>query len=135
MRFCPRAGSLSVFKVALVRLVRDCEIGERRGFYYVPGGEAGRVEGRLRGERHARRMWLMARAVAHIIKRFPFIRGVLVLGDLSKHMTHRGSDVDFLILTEPGRHWIARTLLILFKKTFLLNRKKFFCVNSFASVD
>jgi hypothetical protein len=77
----------------------------------------------------------MAGLASHVIKLFPFVRGIFVSGDLSKNMTNRGSDVDFLILTEPGRLWITRTLLILFKKTVLLNRKKFFCVNSFAATD
>jgi hypothetical protein len=130
-----RAGSLSAFAQMVDRLVREGEVAQDRGFYYLPGGPEGCVDGRLRGERHARMMWMMARGAAHIIKRFPFIRGVFVSGDLSKNVTHRGSDVDFLILTETGRLWIARMLLILFKRTFLLNRKKFFCVNSFAAVD
>ena len=123
------------FTSALDRLVREGYVGEERGYYFVPGPPAGRVSARLRGERHARRMWLAARAAAHVIKRFPFVRGIFVSGDLSKNVTHPGSDVDFLILTEPGRLWIARTLLILFKRTALLGSKKFFCVNSFAATD
>jgi hypothetical protein len=71
----------------------------------------------------------------HIIRRFPFVRAVFVSGDLSKNVATRKSDIDFFILTEPDRLWIARTLLILFKKTFLLNRKKYFCLNSFATTD
>jgi hypothetical protein len=130
-----RAGSMTEFARILDRLVREGDVAEDRGYYYVPGAQDRPAERRIRGERHARRMWLMARIAVHVIKRFPFIRGVFVSGDLSKHMTHRGSDVDFLILTEPGRLWIARTLLVMFKKTVLFNRKKFFCINSFAAVD
>jgi hypothetical protein len=80
-------------------------------------------------------MWLGARAAAHVIKRFPFVRGIFVSGDLSKNVARPGSDVDFLILTEPGRLWIARTLLVLFKRVALFGSKKFFCVNSFAATD
>jgi hypothetical protein len=65
----------------------------------------------------------------------PFVRAVFVSGELSKNTTSPGSDVDFVVLTEPGRLWIARTLLILFKKTALLNRKRFFCLNTFVAVD
>jgi len=130
-----RAGSPDEFREMLDSLVRTGALGEDRGYYFLPGAPRGMAEGRLRGERHARRMWFIARIVAHVMKRFPFVRGIFVSGDLSKNMTRRGSDIDFLILTEPGRLWIARTLLILFKKTFLLGSKKFFCVNSFAAVD
>jgi hypothetical protein len=71
----------------------------------------------------------------HVIKRFPFVRGIMVSGDLSKNATNQDSDVDFFIVTEPNRLWIARTLLIIFKKTVLLNKKKFFCLNYFATSD
>lgn len=77
----------------------------------------------------------MARLSTHLIKRFPFVRGVLVSGDLSKDATGPASDVDFFILTSPGRLWITRALLILFKKIFLLNKKKFFCLNFFVTAD
>ena len=77
----------------------------------------------------------MAHISGHVIKRFPFVRAVFVSGELSKNVAGRGSDVDFFVLTEPGRLWISRTLLILFKKLFLLNSKKFFCLNSFRSID
>jgi len=43
----------------------------------------------------------------------------------------RNGDIDYFIITEPGRLWIARTFLVLFKKIFLLNSKKYFCVNYF----
>jgi hypothetical protein len=43
--------------------------------------------------------------------------------------------VDFFIITAPNRLWVARTLLIFFKKVFLFNRKKFFCLNTFATAE
>ena len=88
---------------------------------------------RVARERRARRYWHVARLVMHIIKRTPFVRAVMVSGELSKNVWSRGGDIDFFILTEPGRLWIARTLLVLFKKSVLLNRKKFFCLNYFAT--
>ena len=106
-----------------------------KGFFYVRGKSPAIVVQRAEKERHARRMWNWARISMHIIKRFPFVRGIFVSGDLSKNATSRNSDVDFFIVTEPNRLWIARTLLILFKKTFLLNKKKFFCLNYFATTD
>ena len=117
------------------RLVAHGDILEDRGHYFAPGRDPEAVDRRLVGQAHARRMWVMARFSTHCIKRFPFVRAVFVSGDLSKNSTHRGSDVDFLILTAPGRLWVARTLLILFKKVFLLNQKKYFCLNSFATVE
>ena len=103
--------------------------------FFVRGKSPAIVQQRKEKEQHARRLWNWARLSMHIIKRFPFVRGVFVSGDLSKNATSRNSDVDFFIVTEPNRLWITRTLLILFKKTVLLNRKKFFCLNYFATTD
>ena len=110
-------------------------VSEFDGYYSVRGDVRAVVGRRRARERHARWMWKAARFSTNIIKRFPFVRAVFVSGDLSKNSTGPGSDVDFFILTEPGRLWICRTLLILFKKLFLLNSKKFFCLNFFASTD
>lgn len=103
--------------------------------YFVRGRPPDIVDQRKRRERHARLLWHAAHVSMQIIKRFPFVRGICVSGDLSKNATTRESDVDFFIITEPNRLWITRTLLILFKKTFLFNSKKFFCLNYFVTFD
>ncbi len=82
-------------------------------------------------ERRAVFMWKMARIVASVIKMFPYVRAVWVSGELSKNIASPHADIDFFIVTEPGRLWISRSMLILFKKIFLLNNRKFFCLNSF----
>lgn len=86
---------------------------------------------RPRKERRANLMWKMARLVTALIKMFPYVRAVWVSGELSKNIASPHSDIDFFIVTEPGRLWIARSMLIFFKKIFLLNSRKFFCLNSF----
>ncbi len=106
-----------------------------QGHYFVKGRPVDVVGLRKQRERHARLLWHAARISTHIIKRFPFVRGIFVSGDLSKNATTSKSDVDFFIITDPNRLWIARTLLILFKKVFLFNSKKFFCLNYFVASD
>jgi hypothetical protein len=44
-------------------------------------------------------------------------------------------DIDYFIITSPGRLWVARTLLILYKKLFLLNSRRDFCVNYFVDTE
>lgn len=127
--------SFGDFERRLRALAAQGRVGEECGFYFPPGGGAPQVRRRLARQRHAEILWPRARKAAALIRRFPFVRGVFVSGDLSKNATDDGSDVDFFIITEPGRVWIARTLLILFKKVFLLNSRKYFCLNSFIAAD
>ena len=56
-----------------------------------------------------------------------------ISGSLSKGYYDDDGDIDFFIITSPKRLWIARTFLILYKKIFLLNSRKYFCVNYFIS--
>jgi hypothetical protein len=105
------------------------------GFYFARGRSNDIVAQRLAKERHSAKLWRWARASMHVIKRCPFVRAIFVSGDLSMNATTENSDVDFFIITEPGRLWIVRALLTLFKKIVLFNRKKFFCLNYFVSSD
>jgi hypothetical protein len=112
----------------------DNHFAEKNGFIYVKPNDHF-VERRLTKERLARRMWLAARIMTHIIKRFPFVRAVFITGSLSKNSSDKISDIDYMIVTSKNRLWIARTLLILFKKIFLLNSYKYFCLNYFITED
>src|SRR5258706_1491543 len=100
-------------------------------FFAIPPKATGAGKARLEREARARQRIKLARFMVHIMKRFPFVRAVFLSGDLSKGVANTDSDIDYVIVTEPGRLWICRTLLIFFKKIFLLNRKKYFCLNFF----
>jgi hypothetical protein len=67
--------------------------------------------------------------MARFIGKFPFVRAVMVSGSLSKHCMAPDGDIDFFIVTAPKRLWLARTLLVVFKKIFLFNSHKYFCIN------
>ena len=72
---------------------------------------------------------------ARLIGKFPFVRSVMASGSLSKGYMDNKSDLDFFIVTAPGRLYIARMLLVLYKRIFLSNSSKEFCVNYFVSSD
>jgi hypothetical protein len=111
------------------------EIVRDQGFYQLPTRPGGFATVRSRKSALARKRLRIARVMAKIMKRFPFVRGVFVSGDLSKGVAYDASDIDYVIVTAPRRLWICRTLLIFFKKVFLLNSKKFWCLNSFVTED
>lgn len=103
----------------------------RFGVFYQTLNEPGWEPQRLDWNRRADEFLPIARRMSRLIYAFPFIRGVFVSGSLSKHCMNADSDIDFFLITAPGRLWLARTLLVLFKKTFLFNSHKYFCVNYF----
>lgn len=98
---------------------------------YSLHAEEGDVIRRRRGNREAEKWRKVAEKKARFIARFPFVRAVMASGSLSKNYMDEKSDLDFFIVTETGRLWIARTLLVLYKRLFLLNSHKHFCVNYF----
>ena len=101
------------------------------GLYYQTQNEPDWSLRRQECNRRADRILPVAQRMARLIGSFPFIRGVFVSGSLSKHSMKADSDIDFFLITEPGRLWLARTLLVVFKKIFLFNSHKYFCVNYF----
>ncbi|GAB4499157.1 MAG: hypothetical protein OHK0019_35790 [Saprospiraceae bacterium] len=126
---CPKATRDEVFE-KLENLVKQGCIFQFGSFYQTrndPMWVPRRIESNLRADK----LLPTARRMARLIGAFPFIRGVFVSGSLSKHCMRADSDIDFFIITEPGRLWLARTLLVFFKKIFLLNSHKYFCINYF----
>lgn len=93
------------------------------------------VAERLACNRRAAQFMPMARRMARFIGAFPFVRSVYVSGSLSKNSIRPDGDIDFFVITAPGRLWLARTLLILFKKILLFNSHKYFCVNYFIDTE
>ncbi|HKR04400.1 MAG TPA: nucleotidyltransferase domain-containing protein [Bacteroidia bacterium] len=100
------------------------------GFYFV-NDDYSIVERRINGNLLAEKFNSIAKKYSRIISKFPFVRAVFISGSLSKGYMDKESDIDYFIITAPGRLWLSRTLLVLFKKIFLLNSHKYFCVNYF----
>jgi hypothetical protein len=101
------------------------------GDFYSTNNDGGAIGRRIKGNSAAEALLPVAQKKAILISKFPFVRGVLASGSLSKGYIDDKSDIDFFIITVPNRLWIARTLLVLYKKIFLFNSRKHFCVNYF----
>lgn len=93
------------------------------------------IDRRRKGNAEAEKLLAVARAKGKFISGFPFVRGVLASGSLSKGYMDENSDLDFFIITKPGRLWVARMILVLYKRIFLFNSHKYFCVNYFVDSD
>jgi hypothetical protein len=133
--FCQwRKISLTEAATAIEELTSFGVIKQKDEFYFLSGSEA---YINLRRERNHRALQYDSKAVkwSEFISGFPFVKTVCISGSLSKGTMDRDGDIDYFIITQPRRLWIARTLLILFKKLFLLNSKQYFCVNYFIDTE
>ncbi|MBI5214209.1 MAG: hypothetical protein HY960_00490 [Ignavibacteriae bacterium] len=121
------------FKSKLAALVLEEKLKESFGFYYLNNGDEDFSLLRMEKEQSAKRMLRLAKFFTFIVKQFPFVRGVFLSGELSKNVATKGSDIDYVIVTAPNRLWFTRSVLILLKKIFLFNNKKYFCLNYFVT--
>ncbi|WNM19366.1 nucleotidyltransferase domain-containing protein [Flavobacterium capsici] len=101
--------------------------------FYVYGTDLDSVTKRLKGNLQAKKALIKAKERAKFISKFPYVQSVGVSGSLSKGYFDNDSDIDFFVITKPEKLWICRTLLMLYKKIFLLNSRKYFCINYFVS--
>jgi predicted nucleotidyltransferase len=129
-----RITDLTIAQQALQELTSQMIVFEFGGYYSVQNDHQLIVR-RKKGNNAALRIRGKAEKMAALIHRFPFVRSVNVSGSLSKGYFDETTDIDFFIITAPGRLWLCRTLLALYKKVFLLNSRKYFCINYFISSD
>jgi hypothetical protein len=88
----------------------------RIGDYYSLPRREHLVQVRGRRERISARLWPTAAAYARLIARLPFVRMVAVTGALAVNNADKGDDIDFLIVTEPGRLWFCRGLVLMIRR-------------------
>jgi hypothetical protein len=101
------------------------------GEFYTLQNNPDLMNRRIRGNKLAATRIPLAQKQAKLIAAFPFVRAVMASGSLSKDFMDEKSDLDFFIVTEPGKLWMARTMLVMFKRLFLFNSHKNFCINYF----
>lgn len=125
------AGKDQTIQPVLEELLNEKTIYSSEDYFSIRDSISDQVKERVEKEERARKYHRKLPRYLRIIRSFPFVRGVGISGSLSKNVMHEDGDIDYFIVTAPGRLWICRTLLVLFKKVFLLNSRKYFCVNYF----
>lgn len=94
------------------------------------------IQRRRTGNIQAKAMLKVAEKIAGFLSAFPFVKGVAVSGSLSKNFADENSDIDFFIITERNKLWVARTFMHCFKKVaMLLKKEDLFCMNYFVDEE
>jgi hypothetical protein len=109
-------------------------IGFDNGLYFLYG-KNNCIDKRISGNLEAEKCFVKAKQMVKLISQFPFVKAVFISGSLSKGYMDGNSDIDYFVITSLNRLWLCRTLLMLYKKIFLLNSHKYFCLNYFITTD
>ncbi|MCH8555761.1 MAG: hypothetical protein LAT76_11420 [Schleiferiaceae bacterium] len=119
---------------ALEQLVAQQQLEAQDGFY-VMCGKISWIEKRMAALQENHKLLRIGKRVGKFIATFPFVKAVFISGSLSKKGAFENDDIDFFIIAESGRVWLAKAVLIAFKKLFLFNSKKYFCINFIVGTD
>lgn len=105
----------SEVRAGLDRLAGD-RLHSRDGFYALPGrGEI--VDARRARADRAALLWPHALHYGRLLAGLPFVRMVAVTGSLALDNADEGSDLDYLLVTAPGRVWVVRALSSLVRRS------------------
>jgi hypothetical protein len=83
----------------------------RTGRYFTLAGREATVETRKRRTGEAINYWRSAVHYGRRMSQLPFVRMVAVTGALAMDNNADG-DIDYLIITEPGRLWLCRAFIV-----------------------
>jgi hypothetical protein len=106
-----RAVSFEETAAAIDRLLARGEVARVGPYVVAPERTELAAIRRSRRER-ARQLWPVARRFGALLGNVPFVRLVAVTGSLAADNPGEGADLDYLIVTVPGRLWLARAMAI-----------------------
>lgn len=127
--FLDRSTHPGELDMALEELAAEQRIYHHDSFYQLRN-EPALINRRKDGNSRAALMLQRARKISGFLYWFPYVRGIGISGSLSKNFAGKDADIDFFIITQSNRLWVARTFMHIFKKfTFLAGRQHWFCMN------
>ncbi|MCB9172945.1 MAG: hypothetical protein H6637_08510 [Ardenticatenales bacterium] len=117
---------------ALDALVGAGRLSVVEGYYMLPGRESTAAVRRER-RRVAKTLWPTALAYGQKLAALPFVKMVAVTGALAADNVEADADIDYLVVTEVGRLWLARLLVIGLVRRAALRDNVELCPNYFVT--
>jgi len=118
-----------------IEILSDKGLVYKKNKFYLLRNNDVLISRRIAGNNLAEKKINSAYRMTKFISKFPYVRAILLSGSISKGYMEADSDVDYFIITHPNRLWVTRLLLMLFKKVFLFNSRKVFCINYFVDTE
>lgn len=110
---------------------RNRRLVQRDGFVALRG-RSEIIDIRRRRMARAMVLWPAAMQYGQVISLLPFVRMVAVTGSLAVNNADANSDIDYFIVTESGRLWLCRAMVILVVR-LAAKRSIAICPNYFLS--
>lgn len=121
--------SKHLVNLALDTLILKHKVFRHKHYYSLQKTIEPLCDNRISNSNRAKLFWQKTEVYGKIIASFPFVKAVFISGSLSKNQMPIHGDIDYFLICSPNRLWIARLLLMLFKKVFLKNQHTYFCIN------
>lgn len=105
-----------------IRLMLKAEsIAQTLDYYHLPG-RSSLVARRLKRAQLSAPQFARAKSLSPRLARIPGVYAIYLTGSLAMHNSNQSSDIDFMIITRPGRLWTTRLLLTLYTSLLGLRR-------------
>jgi D-glycero-beta-D-manno-heptose 1-phosphate adenylyltransferase len=103
--------SISEVKKDLLKLEKIGLVGSRAGYYFL-SSRADSVKIRLERQKIASQKYTEVDQVVSWLRWIPWVQAIVVTGSLAVDAAQPGDDSDFMIVTQAGRLWQTRILVL-----------------------
>ncbi len=133
------ADKFSLVEIVKVLAELSEEIGQKNGFYFLPGRE-NIVETRARRYNYSKRKYKSAARFIRVFKYLPFIKVVALANSMGAHNLRDESDIDFFVISAPRRIWLTRFILasaakFLRRRPTALNKRDKICLSFYVTTE
>jgi hypothetical protein len=115
-RYLPLRAELDAVRIALEN---SQQVDSKNGYYFLTEHDD-YVDIRIRRTSASQSSFAWALRLGRILGWFPFVRMAGLTGSVAVKNLSKGADMDFMLVTQPGRLWTARAFAVIFGRVMRL---------------